>query len=77
MHSAFQKGIKKLFHGTIEATSETSDKNQGRFDLDDFFQDIHFFFKLSSTRREDYASLEEVMGVTAENAKNMPKLDGF
>ena len=24
------------------------------FDLDQFFTDIHFFFKLSSARREDY-----------------------
>ena len=69
VHSAFQKGIKKLFQGTIETTPETSDKKKGRFDLDDFFQDIHFFFKLSSTRREDYASLQEVTGITAEYAK--------
>ena len=39
------------------------------FDLDQFFNDIHFFFKLSSARREDYASLISVTNVVVEYAK--------
>ena len=34
-------------------------------DIDQFACDVHFFFKLSSARREDYAALEEVTNVTA------------
>ena len=34
------------------------------FDMDEFFHDIHFF-KHSSARREDYASLEETTEVAA------------
>ena len=30
------------------------------FDLDQFFTDIHFFFKLSSALREDYRSLHSL-----------------
>ena len=30
------------------------------FDLDQFFTEIQFFFKLSSTRREDYRSLHSL-----------------
>ena len=30
------------------------------FDLDQFFMDIHFFFKLSSARWEDYRSLQSL-----------------
>ena len=37
--------------------------------LDKSFSDIHFFFKLSSARREDYASLVSVTNVVAEYAK--------
>ena len=40
-----------------------------QFDFDEFFNDIHFFFKLSSARREDYASLQTVTNLTAEYAK--------
>ena len=38
------------------------------FDVDEFFHDIHFFFKLSSARREDYPSLEETTKVAAPYA---------
>ena len=38
------------------------------FDVDEFFHDIHFFFKHSSVRREDYASLEETTEVAARYA---------
>ena len=31
-----------------------------KFDFDQFAVDIHFFFKLSSARREDYMRMEEV-----------------
>lgn len=39
------------------------------FDVDSFFHDLHFFFKLSSTRREDYASMADITGITSEFAK--------
>ena len=39
------------------------------FDLDELFIDIHFFFKLSSARREDYANLVDVTNLVAEFAK--------
>ena len=39
------------------------------FDIDSFFNDIHFFsFKLSSARWEDYACLESVTNVSAAYA---------
>ena len=34
-------------------------------DTDQFACDVHFFFKLSSARREDYTALEEVTNATA------------
>ena len=40
-----------------------------RFDFDEFFNDVHFFFKLSSARHEDYASLQDITNVAAEYAK--------
>ena len=40
-----------------------------QFEFDDFFNDIHFFFKLSSARREDYVSLQTITNVAAEYAK--------
>ena len=40
-----------------------------RFEFDDFFNDIHFFFKLSSARREKYASFQTITNVAAEYAK--------
>ena len=39
------------------------------FDVDPFFHDLHFFFKYSSGRREDYVSMAEITGITAEFAK--------
>ena len=75
VHSAFQKGIKQLFQGQVPSATSNGEgsgelpKKKGTFDLDDFFTDIHSFFKLSSTRRGDYTSLESVTGVVAEYAK--------
>ena len=34
------------------------------FDLNQFFTDIHFFFKLSSAWREDYKSLHSLTGTS-------------
>ena len=39
------------------------------FDLDYFFNDIHFFFKLLSAPGEDYTFLESITNVVAEYAK--------
>ena len=64
-HIAFRKGIKSLYSNTINISGE----KESTFDLDDFFNDLHFFFKLSSARREDYASLETVTNVVAQYAK--------
>ena len=64
-HTAFRKGIKSLYSNTINISGE----KESTFDLDDFFNDLHFFFKLSSARREDYASLEIVTNVVAQYAK--------
>ena len=36
------------------------------FDADGFFCDLHFFFKLSSARREDYRALQEVTNAIAQ-----------
>ena len=64
-HTAFRKGIKSLYSNTINISGE----KESTFDLDDFFNDLHFFFKLSSARREDYASLENATNVVAQYAK--------
>ena len=73
VHGAFQKGIKQLYEGVIPVvtteSNKDSNKQKGTFDIDDFFTDIHFFFKLSSARRQDYATLEAITGVAAEYAK--------
>ena len=75
VHSAFQKDIKQLFQGQVPSTTSNSEvsgelpKKKGTFDLNNFFTDIHSFFKLSSARGEDYTSLESVTGVVAEYAK--------
>ena len=75
VHPAFQKGIKQLFQGQVPSATSNSEnsgelpKKKGTLDLDDFFTDIHSFFKLSSARLEDYTSLESVTGVVAEYAK--------
>ena len=51
-HTAFRKGIKSLYLNSINILRE----KESTFDLDDFFNDSHFFFKLSSVRQEDCAS---------------------
>ena len=77
IHSAFQKGIKQLFQGQVPSATSNSEgsgelpKKKETFDLDNFFTDIHSFFKLPSARCEDYISLESVTGVVAEYAKNL------
>ena len=42
-----------------------------------FFIDLRFFFKFSSTRREDYKDISEVTGITAEFVKKFGRLVGF
>ena len=75
VHSAFQRGIRQLFLGQVPSATSNSEgsgglpQKRGTFDLDDFFTDIHSFFRLSSARREDYTSQESVTGVVAEYAK--------
>ena len=75
IHSAFQKGVKQLFQRQVLSATSNSEgsgalpKKKGTFDQEDFFTDIHSFFKLSSTRREDCTFLESVTGVVAEYAK--------
>ena len=78
VHNAFQDGVKKVYQGVVPLTENEKEKlaknkdlviKPKTFDIDDFFCDVHFFFKLSSARREDYASLEELTGVAAEYAK--------
>ena len=64
-HTAFSKGIKSVYSNTINVSGE----KESIFDLDDFFSDLHFFFKLSSSRQEDYASLENITNVVAQHAK--------
>ena len=64
-HTAFRKGIKSLYSNTINISGE----KESTFDLDDFFNDLHFFFKLASAKREDYASFENVTNVVAQYAK--------
>ena len=51
------------------AAEKEPPKVNGTFDIDNFYIDVHFFFRLSSARREDYASFESVTGVVAEYAK--------
>ena len=38
-------------------------------DFDSLFHDLHFFFKYSSARGEDYQGMEELTNVAAEFAK--------
>ena len=42
VHTAFSKGVKALFK--CEVTISEEEKKKVNFDLDDFFQDLHFFF---------------------------------
>ena len=69
VHSAFPKGIKKFIQCTFQDISSSEKEKTGSFNIDDFFQDLHFFFKRLSARHEDYASLATVTGVTAEYMK--------
>ena len=69
VHTAFANGIKALFQGEVIIEDKDGNKKESTFDLDDFFQDLHFFFKLSSARREDYASLADITTITAEYTK--------
>ena len=69
VHTAFANGIKTLFQCSITLEDKDGKQKETNFNLDDFFQDVHFFFKLSSARREDYASLETVTSVIAEYMK--------
>ena len=39
-HTAFRKDIKSLYSNTINISGE----KESAFDLDDFFNDLHFFF---------------------------------
>ena len=59
----YRKGIKKFYSGKFNA------EESQYFDLNDLFNDIHFFLKLSNARREDYGSLEAITNVVAEYAK--------
>ena len=54
---------------SCKMTFNSHGQHEQSFDLDDYFTDIHFFFKLSSARREDYAALESIMNVVAEYAE--------
>ena len=69
VHSAFSKAVTKFFQCSFKDISSSEKDKIGSFNLDDFFQDLHFFFKRSSARREDYKSLECVTGVTGEYMK--------
>ena len=60
--AAFRKG---LYSNTINVSGE----KESTFDLDDFFNYLYFFFALSSARRADYPSLENVTNVVAQYAK--------
>ena len=64
-HTTFRKGSESLYSNTINISGE----KESTFSLDDFFNDLHFFFKLSSARREDYASLENVTNIVAQYSK--------
>ena len=68
-HSASVKGIKKLLQGTFREISASKTDKTGSFNMNNFFQDLHFFFKYSSARREDYALLASIAGVTTEYMK--------
>ena len=65
IHTAFRKYIMSLYSNTVNI----SGGKESTFDLHDFFKDLNFFFKLSSARWENYASLENVTNVVAQYAK--------
>ena len=54
VHGAFSKGVKKFFQCTFQDISSSEKYKTGSFNMNDFFQDVHFFFKCSSARREDF-----------------------
>ena len=65
-HTAFRKSINSLYLNTINISGE----KESTFDhLGDFFNNLHFLFKLSSAKWEDCASLENVTNVVAKYAK--------
>ena len=69
VHSTSAKGIKKLFQCTFQDISASKKDKTGSFNMNNFFQDLHFFFKYLSARREDYALLASIAGVTTEYMK--------
>ena len=68
-HMLISKGIEKFFQCTFQDISANEKDETGSFNMDDFFQDMHFFFKCSSARHEDYTLLATIAGVTAEYMK--------
>ena len=65
-------GIELLDLGTCSLHSANNAFNKGlkvlktTVDLDEFAINLHFFFKYSSARREDYKNLEELTDLTSE-----------
>ena len=50
-------------------TINISGEKEPTFNLDNFFNNLLLFFKLSRARHEDYASFENVLNVVAQYAK--------
>ena len=69
VHSALAKGIKKFFQCAYQDISDSEKDKTASFNMNNFFQDLRFFFKCSSARREDYALLASIAGVTTEYMK--------
>ena len=66
-HIAFRKGIKSLYSNTINISGE----KESTFDLEDFFNDLlFFFFNCLVQGGGGYASLENVTNVVTQYAKN-------
>ena len=42
--SAFSKGTKKVFYCTFQDIFSSEKDQRGSFNMDNFFQDLHFFF---------------------------------
>ena len=55
----------KLGSCSLHHVHNTFRKALQKLDINQFACDVHFFFKLSSARREDYAVLEELTNFTA------------
>ena len=47
----------------------TEDLKEFRFDFDEFFNDVYFFFKVSGARRKNYAFLQDVANVAGKYIK--------